>query len=312
MAIQTVSTPPDMTNLTTFKAWGLAISNGIVAAGFTRTADSGQINWSTVTPVPTTNVKAGYEIYAFFDAAQSTSPVVLRIDYGCGGNAGNPQLWITVGCGSNGSGTITAGSFTGALLAVQTVFNTTASSWGSTTANNIYIDSDGGSSLMIAGWLNATGSGSVGFAGGLLLVERTRDFDGTVNGEGAMVIRHGPNNAATAIGFQQLVITNAASFSSGTAVSTGTCLSGSLSGVSPHSGIVGNTLYFWPFFTGWTPRMHGPSKHVVGVWGADLPVNNQFTLTLYARSGTFNAIGPNGSVWGIESGNTLSGAFRIA
>lgn len=111
----------DVSSFTTdakFRTWGLACSTALQACGLTKTTDTGQVNWATVTKPVAINTKAtsGYEIYRFADTLQSTKPVFLRIDFGSGGVAsGNsPCTWLTVGTGTDGAGTIT-GANTGSL-----------------------------------------------------------------------------------------------------------------------------------------------------------------------------------------------------
>src|SRR3954462_11008588 len=95
------TTPLDHTSTTGFRAWGSEFSAGLATVGLVQTADTGQINWSTVT-IPGANTAAGYEIWRFAD-----STLYLKFEYGTAPSTVQPQMWITVGTGSNGSGTIT-------------------------------------------------------------------------------------------------------------------------------------------------------------------------------------------------------------
>lgn len=88
-----------------FRAWGLELSTELDAY-LPKTADTGQINWSTVTR-PAANVAAGYEIRRFDDTLQATAPIFVKLEYGTAGAVLQPAIWITVGTGSNGSGTLT-------------------------------------------------------------------------------------------------------------------------------------------------------------------------------------------------------------
>jgi hypothetical protein len=90
-----------------FRAWGVALAAQFAAVGLVKTADTGQIDWTTITKPFTTNQQRGYEIWRFNDALQATKPVFIRIDYGSGSNALNPSLWIAVGTATNGAGTLT-------------------------------------------------------------------------------------------------------------------------------------------------------------------------------------------------------------
>jgi hypothetical protein len=89
-----------------FRQWGKTISDHLQAVGLVQTADSGQVNWSTVS-VPGNNSVAGYEIYAMADSLDATYPIRIKIEYGLGAGLGRPNTWLTVGTGTNGSGSIT-------------------------------------------------------------------------------------------------------------------------------------------------------------------------------------------------------------
>lgn len=95
----------------TFREWGLEFNTKLAAAGLVQTADTGQINWTTVLR-PGAGVDAGYEVWRFNDALQATAPIFFRIAYGTFGDATAPRMRFTVGTGSNGSGTITGTALT--------------------------------------------------------------------------------------------------------------------------------------------------------------------------------------------------------
>jgi hypothetical protein len=89
-----------------FQAWGDDLNTRLDAVGLVQTADTGQIDWSTVSR-PSFNTMAGYEIWRFDDALQGTAPIFLRFDFGTDNEADRPRIEVTVGTGSNGSGTLT-------------------------------------------------------------------------------------------------------------------------------------------------------------------------------------------------------------
>lgn len=84
-----------------FRAWGLDLSAAFAEVGLVQTADTGQIDWVTVLR-PAISTAAGYEIWRYTD-----SSVFMKIEYGTGNGASSPGMWLTVGTGSNGSGTLT-------------------------------------------------------------------------------------------------------------------------------------------------------------------------------------------------------------
>lgn len=101
------STPADHTTDAGFRAWGSELSAKLQAAGLVQTADTGQINWTTVTRPGSVNNAAGYEIYRFDDALQATAPLYIKLEYGTGNVADRPCIWVSVGTGTNGAGTLT-------------------------------------------------------------------------------------------------------------------------------------------------------------------------------------------------------------
>jgi hypothetical protein len=107
MATVIKNLPAYLSNDADFRTWGKGISDELAAAGLVQTADTGQINWTTVTKPAGSNTAAGYEIRRFDDALQSSAPVFVKVEYGTGGAADRPAVWITVGNASNGAGTLT-------------------------------------------------------------------------------------------------------------------------------------------------------------------------------------------------------------
>lgn len=133
MTIASTNTVVDQTSDAAFRTWvAEVITMLFTTLGVTQTSDTGQINTSTVTRVATTNTAAGYVIGRFNDTAQSTSPVFFKLEFGTGSTQPtSPAMWITVGTGSNGSGTLTGvvtgrtamGTF-GAISSISTPFIT--------------------------------------------------------------------------------------------------------------------------------------------------------------------------------------------
>lgn len=99
---------PDNSTDVNFRAWGKALSDFLTACGVTKTADTGQIDWTTVTRPLATSTSQGYEIRQLTDSAQSTFPQYIKIEYGSASGAATiPQVWVTTGTATNGSGTLT-------------------------------------------------------------------------------------------------------------------------------------------------------------------------------------------------------------
>lgn len=106
MTTSTTTTPIDQTSDAAFRTWVAEIITQLAAVGLTQTADTGQINTSTVTRAAG-NTAAGYTIWRFSDTLQSTSPVFLKLEFGSA-SSGNtyPQMWVSISTGTNGAGTL--------------------------------------------------------------------------------------------------------------------------------------------------------------------------------------------------------------
>lgn len=89
-----------------FRTWGLVHENAILGAGLVRAADTGQIDWATVTKPVGALTDAGYVMYRFNDALQATRPIHLKVQYGTNNTATGGRMQISVGlAGTNGAGT---------------------------------------------------------------------------------------------------------------------------------------------------------------------------------------------------------------
>jgi hypothetical protein len=158
------------TSLTEYRAWGARYAPAWAAAGLVQTADTGQINWATVSPSPTGGSASGYEIWRFNDAAQATVPMFMKIEYGAGA-VSSPGIWVTVGTGSSGAGAITGINFARAPLIFQNLANAAAGDfWVSGVG-------DGWVALCTSG--GATGGAAA--ATNFFCIERLRLADGTAD-----------------------------------------------------------------------------------------------------------------------------------
>jgi hypothetical protein len=118
----------DVTTEANWRAWAQKVHDAIAAVGLVQTSDTGQITISSATMPGTSAFATGYEMWRFDDAAQSTDPIFLKLEYGKGSAATRPALRCQWGTGSNGSGTLT-----NANAAAQT-----ASATGTPTTGRIY------------------------------------------------------------------------------------------------------------------------------------------------------------------------------
>lgn len=176
----------DHTSDAAFRTWGAEI--GINMVGLVQTADTGQINWVTVTR-PGVNTAAGYEIWRFAD-----STLFLKIEYGTGSGAAVPQMWITVGSGSNGSGTLTGQLSTRNIYTLQAGLASTITAYTSrlcAVANSFSIS-----------WKETAGAATTN--GGFLVIGKTVDGSGGAITTGFGVARQSNTNS---LSFQSVRLT---------------------------------------------------------------------------------------------------------
>lgn len=101
MATYAWNTGIQSTSDATFRAWVSELLGYMIGVGMSYTADTGQINTATVAR-PAANASAGYAIFNLFSGL-----LYMKLEFGCGGSQTYPQMWITVGTGTDGAGTIT-------------------------------------------------------------------------------------------------------------------------------------------------------------------------------------------------------------
>lgn len=157
-----------------FRDWGSGIAGAFAAVGMTKTADTGQINWTTVDYPTVANTYMGYEIWRFNDSLQATYPLFWKVEYGCPASPAYLSLRITIGKGSDGAGNITS------VLVPATAV---ASNTNSATASSSYASSADGSMLAISPATATMNSSTTEWS---FVLERSRGVDGSATGIGFM------------------------------------------------------------------------------------------------------------------------------
>ena len=191
MTTATTSTVLDQSSDAAFRVWVAEIITQLVSTcGLTQTADTGQINTSTVTRAAI-NTAAGYVILRFNDTLQSTSPIFLKLEFGSGSATTTPQMWLTVATGSNGSGTLTGTSTTRCAVVNGQPATSSVTSY---TSRFCYNSTYGVAWMAWKQNMNTTAS-TTGFAGGFF-ISRSNDATGAATSTDCMVI----TNSSTATG----------------------------------------------------------------------------------------------------------------
>jgi hypothetical protein len=166
MATYSVKLAPNNASNATFQAWAAGVATALTTVGITRTTNTGDTNdfsiannWNpaniTMT-VPASNSFTYYEIRQFTDSLQGTNPVYLKFEYGTGDGTSYYGLRITMGGGTNGSGTLTGFTSTSCILQPAAA--------ASATTYDCYFSSDGArlSILLFAGLTSVSSAYTIG------------------------------------------------------------------------------------------------------------------------------------------------------
>lgn len=180
MATATSTTQCSSSSNAHFRASLHAVDDAFTTLGWTRTADTGQIDLTTVV-VPSFGVWAGYSMFRMADALQSTAPCFVKVEYSIGGPSNSVQIRLTVGQGTDG-----AGSVTGVQLATFALSSAT----DHTTVDAVtYLSGDTNRFLMLAYDDGSTTNGM------LVSIERSKDATGADTAE-AIFVAWGVTNGA--------------------------------------------------------------------------------------------------------------------
>jgi hypothetical protein len=106
MTVQTLSAlAPQTYETANLIAMASFIDTTLIGGGWLRTADTGQLDISTLVGTSTQNTVLGYKVYKSNDGL---TDIYLKVEFGVSGGSSWPGIWFTAGLGSNGSGTITS------------------------------------------------------------------------------------------------------------------------------------------------------------------------------------------------------------
>lgn len=169
-----------------FRAWALELHTGLLAAGWERTADTGQINWSSPPSIPSVGVSAGYEIFRMNDSLRDTAPIFIKLEYGTHwDNAATPDMWFTIGTGTDGAGVISGTLYV--RTSIQDAFPNSRPINSTTTNYLSFACATEGCMWFVFKALARSGSNNRGFFA--FAVMRTVDDGGDVTPDGIVVYR---------------------------------------------------------------------------------------------------------------------------
>lgn len=198
MATASTSTVVDQSTDAAFRTWVQEIITMMFTTlTVTQTADTGQINTTTVVRAGA-NTAAGYVIGRFNDAAQATSPIFFKLEFGSGLSNLVPFMWITVGTASNGTGTITGTVMSRVALSPSTTIVSTITPYitrmcYNTTAGVLWMNwkqaASGANNMSQAGFAIYRSADSTGAVttDAVMLLANSSSASGTTNSGGAVL-----------------------------------------------------------------------------------------------------------------------------
>lgn len=167
----------DMSVNANFQALMGAIDSNIQSFGWQLSGDTGQTDPSGASS-PGTNTDAGYRIYNTNDGGTT---VYMKILYGEGGSANIPRLTISLGTGTNGSGTLTGNTMTAVTLSHVSDNSGT---------HRLYMSGTAGRLMIFLGDSNTTANLLCGIS-----IHRSIDSSGAATNTGACVFIEYSNNS---------------------------------------------------------------------------------------------------------------------
>lgn len=271
---------PSVASEAEFRAWGQSMSDAFDAIGLIQTADTGQIDWTTV-GIPTISTVSGYEIRRFDDPAQTNAPIFIKIEWGAGSTLARPVIWITVGTGSNGSGTITT------IYGTRTQMNSTGNAAAGDQVHFACMDESTGTFWMALNPLVASPTYFV-------MVGRYGDDNGLATEDGAYVWLKGLSSPGgnTMYGYSYDL---AASITPVPGWSVGRDFAAGALAVFGQPGIVAFPIVI----TG--DRLHWMGG-AIGIASADWPFGGVWTLTHLGTPRTFISMGGWANTSGTDAG----------
>jgi hypothetical protein len=258
-----------------YRLWGSAISAAISAMGWVASSDTGQINWTTVTSPASGSFN--YEIWKPGDAG---TVFYFKIEYGSSsGSPKGPRLRFSIGTSTDGAGTLT-GLTTGTVEC-----NSTTTTGQGVNSYDCYFSGDT-DRLGILFWRNHAAAGIIQ----MVIVERTKNTDGTNSSEGVTLVTfNGSGGNTAAMGQQTIVFGVARAIRSYDESSGGGSYFGIVSGATGSSAF-NNNIAMTPIFP-YYGKFGNPMTCVGFVRSADVAEGCKFTTTLYGSTRTYLATG---------------------
>jgi hypothetical protein len=247
-----------------FKDWAQFVSDSLVANGFVRTGDAGQVNWGAIGAIPDQTAPA-WEVMTDADALHGTYPIYIKLSYSRVGSSGGniPLIQIQGGRGTDGSGNLT---FSGTTLTSYT----SLTAYG--TAVPCYVTGDTGKFAVLL-WRNT----NVTNGGTILWLDRSRDSTGAAT---SSYFSYGIYGYQTA---KSVTIFSGKPFFSNSG-SVGQQIN--LLSYVVNSLIYGGNTTIAPVMP-YVGGLGNPVLSVVGAFGADITEAATYTVNIYGGTHTY-------------------------
>lgn len=98
--------PANVTTNAHIQALATVVAQAFTAIGLIKTADTGQMNTTTITYPGTAYTSAGYEIRRFDDPLQASYPIYIRWEPYRSASSGTPAIRFRFGSGTDGAGNL--------------------------------------------------------------------------------------------------------------------------------------------------------------------------------------------------------------
>lgn len=267
-----------------FRAWAQAIHDSLIAVGLVQTADTGQVTISTMALPTGSPTFVGYEIYRFNDALQATKPVFLKIEYGAGSaNVVQGSFRVSISNATNGAGTLN-----GTLVSTAKTLNGQIAIVDTAPQPSFFC---GDTSSMVFAWPTSNATG--GFRPSLVMVERTRNADGTANGDAvvlATVQGYGYGSGAGSYGDSSAQVLSYLNNTVGAAYRWLPISSPNVFGYWDAAGSVGTDINLFPFLVA-SPKPEAQMLSVLGCYAAAFTPEVPISVIVNGGSHTYLSLG---------------------
>lgn len=276
MATDQRNLPAYFSGNTDFQTWVQGLEAQFSACNLTQTADTGQINSATVT-LPAANASAGYHIYRFNDSQQTARPMYLKLEFGVSNTTDKPNLWLTMGSGSDG-----AGNLTGSVTSRKSLNTTTSKSAGITLPS--YCSGDGSRISLVTNYDSASANFGLAF-----VIDRTRDANNNTTSDMVTVYQ-----GATASGSWCQSIYSGGAITGSTSAPFGAMgISGSIpSGIGLTS--LGGNVALWPAMV-----VAGQIRYLLSICNyntADISASSTISVTNLGGTHTYITLPSHGGL----------------